>query len=216
MKTKNIVKARGKIVKIKNGGQGYGTITLLIKEGPKESPTVFTLASPMDPEITIGDTVEVRGHIRSTATYTDEIGKRRSDQFFIADSVKPTKTELEMMCKVKGNSYYPDHYCSCGIVGSFIHFHKSADDWGRIYIATASETGRNTRIMLNYYLKGFLLKPDSFTKGDEIALVADINVKFKEYETEDEKKETRKFENLFVEDIVIVNKGDGKTIPTLE
>ena len=214
MKTKNCVEARGKIVKVKNGGLGYGAITLLVKVGPKESVITFTLANAINPDISIGDIVEIKGHIRSTGTYTDDNGKRRSDQFFVADSVKPARTRLEMMCGIKGKAF-PEHYFRCCIIGAFINFYKSGVDWGRIYVETASDTNRNTRITLNYYLKGRLRKPEMLTRGDEIAIVADINVTAKDYELEDGSIEKRKFENLYAEDVVIVNEGDGETIPLL-
>ena len=215
MKMKNYVEAQGKIVKINNEGgvYGFGTILLLVKTGAKVSTITFSLVNPLDPGISRRDIVKVRGHIGSTRTYIDEKEKRRSDQFFIADSVKPSKTTLEMLCGVKGNFDYPEYYFRCCIVGKLIHFHRSTDEWGRIYIATVSDADWNTRIMLNYYLKGLMPEPEVFRKGDEIALAAGINVRSKEYELEDGGKETRIFENLYAEDIVVLNKADAERIP---
>lgn len=215
MKMKNYVEAQGKIVKIekRDGEYGFGTILLLVKAGAKESTITFSLTCPIDPSISRRDTVKVMGHIGATPTYIDENGKRRSDQFFIADSVEPSKTTLEMLCGVKGNIYYPEHYFRCCIVGKLIHFHKSTDEWGRIYIATVSDTDWTTRIMLNYYLKGLMPDPEAFRKGDEVALVAGINVNSKEYVLEDGRTVTRKFENLYVEDIVVLNQADVERMP---
>lgn len=210
MKTKNIVEARGKIVRIKNGGHGYGVITLLVKVNVKESTVTFTLAEPLNPDIAIGNVVDIKGHIRTSGTYTDDNGKKRSDQYFIADKIRPAKSRLELMCGIKGH-HTPEHFFRCCIVGAFVNFHKSGEDWGRIYIATATDTNVSNTIMANYYLKGRLLGPNKFMRGDEVALVADVNTSTKEYDGE-----KRRFENIYVEDIVIINKGDGETLPVLE
>ena len=203
MMTKNYVEARGKIIKIEDE-----SITLLVKRGPDESEMTFLLADALDPSISRRDIVEVSGHIGLAQIGINEKGRSMIDQYLIADSVKPSKTTLEMMCGVKGNIEYPEHYFRCCIVGTFIHIAKRNDEWGRIFISPTSDADWDKRIMLNYYLKGLIPKPEKFKRGDEIALVVDIKVNSKEYELEDGSKETRTFENLYVEDIVVLNKAD--------
>ena len=78
----------------------------------------------------------------------------------------------------------------------------------KIVISPTSDVDWDKRIMLNYYLKGLIPKPEKFKRGDEIALVVNIKVNSKEYELEDGSKETRTFENLYVEDIVVLNEAD--------
>ena len=117
---------------------------------------------------------------------------------------------MELMCGVKGH-FFPEHFIRICLVGAFVGFYDSSDEWGRLVVATASNTGTRNSVMMNYNKKGRLLSPDKFMKGDEIAVICDFDSKTREIDGQ-----KVKFENIFANDIIIVNKGDGETIPVLE
>ena len=94
MKTMNKVLAGGKVMKRGRNEDGFYEIKILTDFKSKRF-VYFALREPLDPEIGIGDVVDIEGYIKSFSYKDEESDKFRKKQYFIAQKVeKATLFEL--------------------------------------------------------------------------------------------------------------------------
>ena len=103
---RNLVKARGRVVGFGRDFQGRNEIYIFMRQEYQARPVqVAFLFRNIDPEIQIGDFVEIEGHVmayyRQAANF-EQTGKRTYTQSFVATSIKFCKTEIEEVFGIEG------------------------------------------------------------------------------------------------------------------
>ena len=211
IKTVNRFEGRGQIIRIGNNGYGSGTIVVRFKPllASKDFSLTFTLSRPLPADFVPGVMVDIAGHVRGTSLMPQADGKWRSNQYFIVDEISTTKTVMERMLGVKGN-YRESHFFTYAARGVFFSFYQNTKDWGRIVLKTAGGEEGDNYISANYFLKGRNPNPARFMRGDEVAVITTAGSITKMVNDVE-----RRFENLYVEDIVSLSTGNGEDIPAM-
>lgn len=210
MKTQNKLEATGRIKGIRRGITGYPELLVYMNEKGRDTELNFVMSTPLDPDIAQGDLVSIKGRFKSKDIKLDD-GNWKDIQILIADSVTPAKTEMEETMGIRGH-FVREFYMRGYIVGAIVSIYESPNDSKlcTLTVATGSRTGRDT-IKMTYSKNSRLPAPSQLKIGDEVAVIVKMGSTLKMKEGK-----IKKYENIYLQDLVILKEGDGENIPELE
>ncbi len=213
MKAENMVKAIGRLKKVKTSKSGNTELILHIEEGDIMAEPTFILNGALDPEIVRGDIVEIEGRIRATRYRDGKDAQWEYEQNFIAEKVKIAKSEMEEKFGYKGTIHKPFEM-RVFVSGAVSNVKDLGRKFFLVSVATKSsnELGKLNYVSTHYYNGGKLPNAAELTRGDEVNVMLKLKTTIKKKENGEE----RRFENLYVEDFVVLKKGDGEHLPTFE
>lgn len=219
---RNLVKARGRVVGFGRDFQGRNEIYIFMRQEYQARPVqVAFLFRNIDPEIQIGDFVEIEGHVmayyRQTANF-EQTGKRTYTQSFVATSIKFCKTEIEEVFGIEGGfARKPMIRCYYSGEVTRIDFTKGrvrdANDRRKTREVTfvnllvkipSSNVTRRLNIVTAQYTERMRTSDINVEVGDTVAIVANVTSTKKTFANQEKPVF---FTNLQIDDMVIIEKG---------
>ena len=230
---RNLVKARGRVVGFGKDFQGRNEIYIFMRQEYQARPVqVAFLFRNIDPEIRIGDFVEIEGYVtayyRQAANF-EQTGKRTYAQAFVATSIQFCKTEIEEIFGVEGGfSRKPMIRCYYSGEVTRINYTKGkvrdARDRRKVREVTfvnllvkvpSNSVTRRLNIITAQYTERMRTNDINVEVGDTGAIVANVTSTKKEFSNQEKPVF---FTNLQIDDMVIVEKGtkpqDAKEVAT--
>lgn len=219
---RNLVKARGRVVGFGKDFQGRNKIYIFMRQEYQARPVqVAFLFRNIDPEIRIGDFVEIEGYVtayyRQAANF-EQTGKRTYAQAFVATSIQFCKTEIEEIFGVEGGfSRKPMIRCYYSGEVTRINYTKGkvrdARDRRKVREVTfvnllvkvpSNSVTRRLNIITAQYTERMRTNDINVEVGDTVAIVANVTSTKKEFSNQEKPVF---FTNLQIDDMVIVEKG---------
>lgn len=219
---RNLVKARGRVVGFGKDFQGRNEIYIFMRQEYQARPVqVAFLFRNIDPEIRIGDFVEIEGYVtayyRQAANF-EQTGKRTYAQAFVATSIQFCKTEIEEIFGVEGGfSRKPMIRCYYSGEVTRINYTKGkvrdARDRRKVREVTfvnllvkvpSNSVTRRLNIITAQYTERMRTNDINVEVGDTVAIVANVTSTKKEFSNQEKPVF---FTNLQIDDMVIVEKG---------
>lgn len=219
---RNLVKARGRVVGFGRDFQGRNEIYIFMRQEYQARPVqVAFLFRNIDPEIQIGDFVEIEGHVmayyRQAANF-EQTGKRTYTQSFVATSIKFCKTEIEEVFGIEGGfARKPMIRCYYSGEVTRIDFTKGrvrdANDRRKTREVTfvnllvkipSSNVTRRLNIVTAQYTERMRTSDINVEVGDTVAIVANVTSTKKIFANQEKPVF---FTNLQIDDMVIIEKG---------
>ncbi len=219
---RNLVKARGRVVGFGRDFQGRNEIYIFMRQEYQARPVqVAFLFRNIDPEIQIGDFVEIEGHVmayyRQAANF-EQTGKRTYTQSFVATSIKFCKTEIEEVFGIEGGfARKPMIRCYYSGEVTRIDFTKGrvrdANDRRKTREVTfvnllvkipSSNVTRRLNIVTAQYTERMRTSDINVEVGDTVAIVANVTSTRKTFPNQERPVF---FTNLQIDDMVIIEKG---------
>ena len=223
---RNLVKARGRVVGFGKDFQGRNEIYIFMRQEYQARPVqVAFLFRNIDPEIRIGDFVEIEGYVtayyRQAANF-EQTGKRTYAQAFVATSIQFCKTEIEEIFGVEGGfSRKPMIRCYYSGEVTRINYTKGkvrdARDRRKVREVTfvnllvkvpSNSVTRRLNIITAQYTERMRTNDINVEVGDTVAIVANVTSTKKEFSNQEKPVF---FTNLQIDDMVIVEKGTKMT-----
>lgn len=171
------------------------------REEPEGIYATFAYSPAME-ELRPGDTVEVEGHVVAY-TMRDRLWEKRFSyrQALVADKVTFCKTMLEEEFGLKAGFYMGSHAFKTALAGT-VEGVSEVPGWKVLTLEIPGNAGslRKNSIRVQYSTRARINSID-VGKGDAVALVASLVTRQKEINGE-----RRNFENILVEDMVVVRK----------
>ena len=219
---RNLVKARGRVVGFGRDFQGRNEIYIFMRQEYQARPVqVAFLFRNIDPEIRIGDFVEIEGYVtayyRQAANF-EQTGKRTYSQSFVATSIKFCKTEIEEVFGVEGGfAHKPMIRCYYSGEVTRIDFTKGrvrdANDRRKTREVTfvnllvkvpSDNVTRRLNIVTAQYTERMRTSDIKVEVGDTVAIVANVTSTKKTFANQEKPVF---FTNLQIDDMVIIEKG---------
>lgn len=219
---RNLVKARGRVVGFGRDFQGRNEIYIFMRQEYQARPVqVAFLFRNIDPEIQIGDFVEIEGHVmayyRQAANF-EQTGKRTYAQSFVATSIKFCKTEIEEVFGIEGGfARKPMIRCYYSGEVTRIDFTKGrvrdANDRRKTREVTfvnllvkipSNNVTRRLNIVTAQYTERMRTSDINVEVGDTVAIVANVTSTKKTFPNQEKPVF---FTNLQIDDMVIIEKG---------
>lgn len=219
---RNLVKARGRVVGFGRDFQGRNEIYIFMRQEYQARPVqVAFLFRNIDPEIQIGDFVEIEGHVmayyRQAANF-EQTGKRTYAQSFVATSIKFCKTEIEEVFGIEGGfARKPMIRCYYSGEVTRIDFTKGrvrdANDRRKTREVTfvnllvkipSNNVTRRLNIVTAQYTERMRTSDINVEVGDTVAIVANVTSTKKTFANQEKPVF---FTNLQIDDMVIIEKG---------
>lgn len=194
----NLVLARGRIIGIGRDDYGHKRFVLYVRGSKDKNPAYisFAINADMPLDVTINDTVDVEGHYISFASQSDSFKsiRRRPVQYFVADKVTKSLTELEKVFGVPGFAY-ESSYCRAYFKGKIRGVVPSENNnWINAYIHIPGEPQiKHKNVALLQYTSRMRVSDVDVQAGD-IACVACFVTS---------KKKTKDGRDLFFEDFIV-------------
>lgn len=220
---RNLVKARGRVVGFGRDFQGRNEIYIFMRQEYQARPVqVAFLFRNIDPEIQIGDFVEIEGHVmayyRQAANF-EQTGKRTYAQSFVATSIKFCKTEIEEVFGIEGGfARKPMIRCYYSGEVTRIDFTKGrvrdANDRRKTREVTfvnllvkipSNNVTRRLNIVTAQYTERMRTSDINVEVGDTVAIVANVTSTKKTFPNQEKPVF---FTNLQIDDMVIIEKGE--------
>lgn len=219
---RNLVKARGRVVGFGRDFQGRNEIYIFMRQEYQARPVqVAFLFRNIDPEIQIGDFVEIEGYVmayyRQAANF-EQTGKRTYSQSFVATSIKFCKTEIEEVFGIEGGfAHKPMIRCYYSGEVTRIDFTKGrvrdANDRRKTREVTfvnllvkipSNNVTRRLNIVTAQYTERMRTSDINVEVGDTVAIVANVTSTKKTFANQEKPVF---FTNLQIDDMVIIEKG---------
>lgn len=219
---RNLVKARGRVVGFGRDFQGRNEIYIFMRQEYQARPVqVAFLFRNIDPEIQIGDFVEIEGHVmayyRQAANF-EQTGKRTYAQSFVATSIKFCKTEIEEVFGIEGGfarkpmirCYYSGEVTRIDFTQGRV---RDANDRRKTREVTfvnllvkipSNNVTRRLNIVTAQYTERMRTSDINVEVGDTVAIVANVTSTKKTFPNQEKPVF---FTNLQIDDMVIIEKG---------
>lgn len=220
---RNLVKARGRVVGFGRDFQGRNEIYIFMRQEYQARPVqVAFLFRNIDPEIQIGDFVEIEGYVmayyRQAANF-EQTGKRTYAQSFVATSIKFCKTEIEEVFGIEGGfARKPMIRCYYSGEVTRIDFTKGrvrdANDRRKTREVTfvnllvkipSNNVTRRLNIVTAQYTERMRTSDINVEVGDTVAIVANVTSTKKTFPNQEKPVF---FTNLQIDDMVVIEKGE--------
>lgn len=221
----NKIKARGRVVGFGKDYQGRNEIYIFMRQDYQARPiNVSFLFRNIDPEIRVGDFVEIEGHImayyRQSSTF-DQNRKRTYVQHFVADSIEFCKTEIEEVFGVKGGfahkpmfrCYYSGEVTRINLTKGTVRDVNNRNKTREVTFVNllvkvpSDDVTRRLNIISAQYTERMRTNDVNVEVGDKVVIAANVTSTKKQFPGQDKPVF---FTNLQIDDMVIVEKGVKK------
>ena len=196
----NRVSATGVLRRIAKGDSGHEEITVLVKRPMIGDTSIqFVLETTLSSEIKFGTPIHIEGQVRGFYL-RDSSGKAKVTQYLVANKVSEAKGELETVFGVKGH-FNPRHDIKMYVEGTITSVLDSSKGWKSLLVVLDGTREVPDIITVGFRGNDRIPEFNDIRKDDRIMAVLNIRSNQKKINGE-----TRRFQNIVVEDIVITNR----------
>lgn len=205
----NLVLAKGRVIGIGRDDYGHKRFVLYVRGSKDKNPAYisFAIQTDMPLNVAINDTIDVEGHYVCFVAKPDSFRKmkHRPMQYFVADKVTKSVTEMEKMFGIEGFAHEPA-FCRAYFKGEVKNVDPSSNNWVNATIKIPGEPGNhyeNTALL--QYTTRMRVNDANVQAGDKVCAICFVTSKKK---IRNDKELF--FEDFIVEDWVITEEAPGK------
>lgn len=220
----NKVFVRGRLVGFGTDYLGRREMYIAIRGQYQERPinAAFTYRpNELDPSIRREDYLDIEATINGSNRTSRTTGERFHSQYFVADSIKPAKTEIQEVFGYNGGfsyhrpqfrAYYEGEVTEVVKTKGFVtntNNRRIEVTYYNLYVKVPSEVpGRASEIILAQYTSRMRVSDNEVFPGDRVAIVANLVTKRKTGRN----GEPYMASNLIVDDLFIVSRSNNFSV----
>lgn len=220
----NKVFVRGRLVGFGTDYLGRREMYIAIRGQYQERPinAAFTYRpNELDPSIRREDYLDIEATINGSNRTSRTTGERFHTQYFVADSIKPAKTEIQEVFGYNGGFSYNRPQFRAYYEGEVVEvvktkgFVKNPNNrrievtYYNLYVKVPSEVpGRANEIILAQYTSRMRVSDNELFPGDKVAIVANLVTKRKTGRN----GEPYMASNLIVDDLFIISRSNNTPV----
>lgn len=240
----NKVKARGRIVGIGRDDYGHRSLILFIRGGRDSRPVYVSFAFDADLplNVTVQSFVNIEGYVTAYSYRNEVWGRQSYVQYFVAEKIKLSKTQLEEAfpeeCAGQGFAHR-DAFINVALMGEVVRISRSEAQkqegsdktrvWTRIMLRIDPvKDGHRPSLVNVQYSSNMRVSETPIHVGDKVCMTALVSSKRKNTsnQTEDDERRSssrrnarnfrnvRNFEDIIVNDLVVIEHVQPETDPT--
>ena len=240
----NKVKARGRIVGIGRDDYGHRSLILFIRGGRDSRPVYVSFAFDADLplNVTVQSFVNIEGYVTAYSYRNEVWGRQSYVQYFVAEKIKLSKTQLEEAfpeeCAGQGFAHR-DAFINVALMGEVVRISRSEAQkqegsdktrvWTRIMLRIDPvKDGHRPSLVNVQYSSNMRVSETPIHVGDKVCMTALVSSKRKNTsnQTEDDERRSssrrnarnfrnvRNFEDIIVNDLVVIEHAQPETDPT--
>lgn len=240
----NKVKARGRIVGIGRDDYGHRSLILFIRGGRDSRPVYVSFAFDADLplNVTVQSFVNIEGYVTAYSYRNEVWGRQSYVQYFVAEKIELSKTQLEEAfpeeCAGQGFAHR-DAFINVALMGEIVRISRSEAQkqegsdktrvWTRIMLRIDPvKDGHRPSLVNVQYSSNMRVSETPIHVGDKVCMTALVSSKRKNTsnQTEDDERRSssrrnarnfrnvRNFEDIIVNDLVVIEHAQPETDPT--
>ena len=240
----NKVKARGRIVGIGRDDYGHRSLILFIRGGRDSRPVYVSFAFDADLplNVTVQSFVDIEGYVTAYSYRNEVWGRQSYVQYFVAEKIELSKTQLEEAfpeeCAGQGFAHH-DAFIDVSLMGEIVRISRSEAQnqegsdkprvWTRIMLRVDPvKDGHRPSLVNAQYSSNMRVSEIPIHVGDTVCMTALVSSKRKNTsnQTEDDARRSssrrnarnfrnvRNFEDIIVNDLVVIEHAQPETDPT--
>ena len=240
----NKVKARGRIVGIGRDDYGHRSLILFIRGGRDSRPVYVSFAFDADLplNVTVQSFVDIEGYVTAYSYRNEVWGRQSYVQYFVAEKIELSKTQLEEAfpeeCAGQGFAHH-DAFIDVSLMGEIVRISRSEAQnqegsdkprvWTRIMLRVDPvKDGHRPSLVNAQYSSNMRVSEIPIHVGDKVCMTALVSSKRKNTsnQTEDDARKSssrrnarnfrnvRNFEDIIVNDLVVIEHAQPETDPT--
>lgn len=240
----NKVKARGRIVGIGRDDYGHRSLILFIRGGRDSRPVYVSFAFDADLplNVTVQSFVDIEGYVTAYSYRNEVWGRQSYVQYFVAEKIELSKTQLEEAfpeeCAGQGFAHH-DAFINVSLMGEIVRISRSEAQnqegsdkprvWTRIMLRVdPAKDGHRPSLVNAQYSSNMRVSEIPIHVGDKVCMTALVSSKRKNTsnQTEDDARRSssrrnarnfrnvRNFEDIIVNDLVVIEHAQPETDPT--
>ena len=240
----NKVKARGRIVGIGRDDYGHRSLILFIRGGRDSRPVYVSFAFDADLplNVTVQSFVDIEGYVTAYSYRNEVWGRQSYVQYFVAEKIELSKTQLEEAfpeeCAGQGFAHH-DAFIDVSLMGEIVRISRSEAQnqegsdkprvWTRIMLRVDPvKDGHRPSLVNAQYSSNMRVSEIPIHVGDKVCMTALVSSKRKNTsnQTEDDARRSssrrnarnfrnvRNFEDIIVNDLVVIEHAKPETDPT--
>lgn len=240
----NKVKARGRIVGIGRDDYGHRSLILFIRGGRDSRPVYVSFAFDADLplNVTVQSFVDIEGYVTAYSYRNEVWGRQSYVQYFVAEKIELSKTQLEEAfpeeCAGQGFAHH-DAFIDVSLMGEIVRISRSEAQnqegsdkprvWTRIMLRVDPvKDGHRPSLVNAQYSSNMRVSEIPIHVGDKVCMTALVSSKRKNTsnQTEDDARRSssrrnarnfrnvRNFEDIIVNDLVVIEHAQPETDPT--
>lgn len=233
----NKVRAKGRIVGIGRDDYGHRSLILFIRGGRDSRPVYVSFAFDADLplNVTVQSFVDIEGYVTAYSYRNEVWGRQSYVQYFVAEKIELSKTQLEEAfpeeCEGQGFAHR-DAFIDVALMGEIVRISRSEAQkqegsdkirvWTRIMLRVDPVKGNHRPSLVNVqYSSNMRVSETPIHVGDKVCMTALVSSKRKNtgYQTENDarrnssRRNTRNFEDIIVNDLVVIEHAQPETDP---
>lgn len=233
----NKVRAKGRIVGIGRDDYGHRSLILFIRGGRDSRPVYVSFAFDADLplNVTVQSFVDIEGYVTAYSYRNEVWGRQSYVQYFVAEKIELSKTQLEEAfpeeCAGQGFAHR-DAFIDVALMGEIVRISRSEAQkqegsdktrvWTRIMLRVDPVKGNHRPSLVNVqYSSNMRVSETPIHVGDKVCMTALVSSKRKStgYQTENDarrnssRRNTRNFEDIIVNDLVVIEHAQPETDP---
>lgn len=234
----NKVRARGRIIGIGRDDYGHRSLILFIRGGRDSRPVYVSFAFDTDLplNVTVQSFVDIEGYVTAYSYRNEVWGRQSYVQYFVAEKIELSKTQLEEAfpeeCAGQGFAHN-DAFIDVSLMGEIVRISRSEAQnqegsdkprvWTRIMLRVDPAKDDHRPSLVNVqYSSNMRVSDTPIHVGDKVCMTALVSSKRKNtsYQTESNtrrnssRRNTRNFEDIIVNDLVVIEHAQPETDPT--
>lgn len=240
----NKVKARGRIVGIGRDDYGHRSLILFIRGGRDSRPVYVSFAFDADLplNVTVQSFVDIEGYVTAYSYRNEVWGRQSYVQYFVAEKIELSKTQLEEAfpeeCAGQGFAHH-EAFIDVSLMGEIVRISRSEAQnqegsdkprvWTRIMLRVDPvKDGHRPSLVNAQYSSNMRVSEIPIHVGDKVCMTALVSSKRKNTsnQTEDDARRSssrrnarnfrnvRNFEDIIVNDLVVIEHVQPETDPT--
>ena len=233
----NKVRAKGRIVGIGRDDYGHRSLILFIRGGRDSRPVYVSFAFDADLplNVTVQSFVDIEVYVTAYSYRNEVWGRQSYVQYFVAEKIELSKTQLEEAfpeeCAGQGFAHR-DAFIDVALMGEIVRISRSEAQkqegsdktrvWTRIMLRVDPVKGNHRPSLVNVqYSSNMRVSETPIHVGDKVCMTALVSSKRKNtgYQTENDarrnssRRNTRNFEDIIVNDLVVIEHAQPETDP---
>lgn len=234
----NKVRARGRIIGIGRDDYGHRSLILFIRGGRDSRPVYvpFAFDTDLPLNVTVQSFVDIEGYVTAYSYRNEVWGRQSYVQYFVAEKIELSKTQLEEAfpeeCAGQGFAHH-DAFINVSLMGEIVRISRSEAQnqegsdkprvWTRIMLRVDPAKDDHRPSLVNVqYSSNMRVSDTPIHVGDKVCMTALVSSKRKNtsYQTESNtrrnssRRNTRNFEDIIVNDLVVIEHAQPETDPT--
>ena len=234
----NKVRARGRIIGIGRDDYGHRSLIIFIRGGRDSRPVYVSFAFDTDLplNVTVQSFVDIEGYVTAYSYRNEVWGRQSYVQYFVAEKIELSKTQLEEAfpeeCAGQGFAHH-DAFINVSLMGEIVRISRSEAQnqegsdkprvWTRIMLRVDPAKDDHRPSLVNVqYSSNMRVSDTPIHVGDKVCMTALVSSKRKNtsYQTESNtrrnssRRNTRNFEDIIVNDLVVIEHAQPETDPT--